>query len=134
MSGARRPLPSPLQLLVVAVGAAAGATLRWGLGVAFPTPDFPWTTLAINVSGAFALGVLPVVVRRSHAAALALGPGLLGGFTTVSTWALQVRDLAADDRAGLAGLYLGVTLAAGLTAAHLGRLLAHRPEPEDALT
>lgn len=131
MSGARPSLPL---LLLVALGAAAGAVLRWALDTALPAPDLPWTTLAINVSGAFALGALPVVVRRSHAAAVALGPGLLGGFTTVSTWALQVRDLAAADRVGLAGLYLGGTLAAALAAAHLGRRLAHRPEPTDALT
>ena len=131
MSGLRPTLP---HLLLVAVGAAAGAILRWGLDTAIPHGVLPWTTLAINVSGAFALGVLPVVVRHSHAAALALGPGLLGGFTTVSTWALEVRDLAADERVGLAGAYLGGTLAAALVAAHLGRRLAPRPEPEDALT
>lgn len=131
MTGSRPTLP---HLLLVAVGAAIGAMLRWGLDTTIPGDDLPWTTLAINVSGAFALGLLPVVVRRSHAAALALGPGLLGGFTTVSTWTLQVRDLAADHRAGLAGLYLAATLAAALAAARLGRSLSHRPEPEDALT
>ena len=131
MSGPRPTLP---HVLLVAVGAAVGAVLRWSLDTAFPHDGLPWTTLAINVAGAFALGVLPVVVRNSHGAALALGPGLLGGFTTVSTWSLQVRDLAADDRVGLAGVYLGGTLAAALAAAHLGRRLAHRPEPEDALT
>ena len=57
---------------------------------------------------------------------LALGPGVLGGFTTVSAWAGQVRGLADAGHTGLAGLYLVVTLAAGLFAAALGQHVAHR--------
>ena len=118
-------------LLIVSVGGAAGALLRFGIDTAAPDAVFPWPTLGINVVGAFVLGVLPAlaVVRRSRTVALALGPGLLGGFTTVSAWAGQVRGLADDGRVGLAGLCLATTLAAGLSAAALGRHLARRADP-----
>ncbi|WP_107705297.1 FluC/FEX family fluoride channel [Nocardioides allogilvus] len=122
-------------LALVAVGGAVGAVLRWGLGEV--TPDgsgFPWTTFAINVAGCLALGLLPIAVARDHRLTLLLGPGLLGGFTTVSTYADQARGLTADGHAGLAGTYVVCTLAAALAAAAVGRRLAHRSEPEDALT
>lgn len=122
-------------LLVVAAGGAVGALLRFGIDTAAPDSLFPWPTLLINVVGAFVLGLLPAMVgvRRSPWWALALGPGVLGGFTTVSAWAGQVRELAADGHVGLAGLCLAMTLAAGLGAAALGQHLAHRHEPPGAL-
>ena len=130
-----RPLRAS-DVLLVAAGGACGAVLRHGVDVASPHGLFPWPTLAINVVGAFVLGVLPVVtaVRRSHRLSLLLGPGLLGGFTTVSAWAGQVRELAGEGHTTLAGSYLLLTLAAGLAAAALGHGIAHRDEPEEVLT
>ncbi|MCF6376198.1 CrcB family protein [Nocardioides KLBMP 9356] len=122
-------------LAVVAAGGAVGALLRLAVDTAAPDTLFPWPTLAINVVGAFVLGVLPAlaVVRRSRRVAAALGPGVLGGFTTVSAWAGQVRGLADTGHVGLAGAVLALTLAAGLAAAALGRHLAHRAEPPGAV-
>lgn len=122
-------------LALVAGGGAVGALARLGIESASPDSLVPWPTLAINVIGAFLLGLLPAlaVVRRSRRAASALGPGLLGGFTTVSAWAGGVRDLADTGHVTLAGLYLAVTLAAGLAAAAAGRRLSHRPEPAGAV-
>jgi CrcB protein len=127
--------PRAQDLLLVAAGGAVGAVLRHLVDVTAEPSLFPWPTLAINVVGAFTLGILPAlaVVRRSRRVALAVGPGLLGGFTTVSAWAGQVRDLADSGHADLAGLCLAVTLAAGLLAAALGHRIAHRPDPEGAL-
>ena len=124
-----------LDLFLVAAGGAVGALVRFAVDSTAADSLFPWPTLAINVLGAFALGLLPAlaVVRRSRRVAITLGPGLLGGFTTVSAWAGQVRDLTDSGHAGTAGLYLTVTLAAGLGAAALGRRLSHRPEPKDAV-
>ena len=122
-------------LLLVAAGGAAGAVTRYAVDVAAPDSLFPWPTLGINVVGALLLGLLPalVVVRHSRRIALLLGPGVLGGFTTVSAWAGQVRALADSGHVALAGAYLAVTLAAGLGAAALGQQIAHRPEPPGAL-
>ena len=127
--------PRAQDLLLVAAGGAAGAVLRHVVDTTTTTTLFPWPTLAINVVGAFALGFLPAlaVVRRSRRVALAVGPGLLGGFTTVSAWAGETRDLAAGGHVVVAGSYLALTLAAGLTAAALGQHLSRRAEPEDAL-
>ena len=124
-----------VDLLLVAAGGAVGALARVGIDTAASDSLFPWPTLAINVVGAFLLGLLPVLaaVRRSRRVAVALGPGVLGGFTTVSAWAGGVRELAAAGHVGVAGLYLAATLAAGLGAAALGRRMSHRPEPAGAV-
>lgn len=129
-----------VDLAVVSVGGALGSLVRWLIDSAFTTRsmawDVPWDIVAINVLGAFALGVLPAwgVVRRSHRATLLLGPGLLGGFTTVSAWVDGTRQLAQQGDVASVALLVGVTLLAGLGAARLGRHLAHRPEPADAFT
>lgn len=131
-----RPPLRATDLALVALGAAVGALLRWMIGSLAPATAAPWDVVVINVVGAFALGALPAVaaVRRSHRLTVLFGPGLLGGFTTVSAWVDDMRALVADGQMGAAALTLVVTLAAGLGAAHLGRRLSHRPEPEDALT
>lgn len=122
-------------LALVAVGGAVGAVLRWGLGELRPDGSgFPWTTFAINVAGCLALGLLPLVARRDHRVTLLLGPGLLGGFTTVSTYADQARALAEEGDLAMAGAYVTGTLVVALAAAFVGRWIAHRPEPVDALT
>jgi CrcB protein len=104
----------------VAVGGALGALARWGLTEAFPAaPDaFPWAVFAINVAGSFVLALLPAfaAVRRQRLLAVALGPGVLGGFTTLSAYSEQTRALLDHDQVGTAALYLVGTLAACLVA------------------
>jgi len=105
--------------LAVALGGALGAVLRWALGGAVPDgAGFPWTTFIINVSGSLVLAWLPAfdVVRRRQVLAAALGPGLLGGYTTLSTYSEQTRTLLADGQTTTALLYLFGTLAACLVA------------------
>lgn len=127
---------SPQLLAAVAVGGAAGALARWGIGEAFPsdTDAFPWATFAINVAGAFALALLPAlaVARRTPALAAGLGPGLLGGFTTLSAYSEQARALLDAGRVGVAGAYLLGTLAACLVAVALAARLVP-PEPPGAV-
>jgi len=110
----------------VAFGAAVGALLRWALGDAMPDGSgFPWTTFTINVSGSLVLAVLPVfeVVRRHQALAAGLGPGLLGGYTTLSAYSEQTRALLDDGRTTTALLYLLGTLGACLVAVALASRL-----------
>ena len=105
--------------LAVALGGALGAVLRWALGDAVPDgAGFPWTTFVINVSGTVVLASLPVfdAVRRRQVVAAALGPGLLGGYTTLSAYSEQTRVLLADGQTTTALLYLLGTLAACLIA------------------
>jgi len=118
--------PHAGDLALVAAGAAVGALGRWAIVSWEDGSSLPWLTLGINVVGAFLLGVLPALpaVRRSRRVALALGPGVLGGFTTVSAWAGQVTGLARDGHQTLAGLLVVTSLAGTLVAAHLGRRLS----------
>jgi CrcB protein len=121
--------PAPRLLAAVAVGGALGALARWGLTAAFPSDDaFPWATFAINVVGSFALAMLPAfaVVRRRRVLAAALGPGVLGGFTTLSAYSEQTRALLDHGRTGTATIYLVGTLAACLVAVAAADRLAER--------
>lgn len=103
---------------VVAVGGATGAVARHAVGEVFPADGFPWGTLVVNVAGSFLLALLPAlaVVRRHHLLPPALGPGLLGGFTTLSAYSEESRVLLADGRPVVAGTYVVGTLVACLVA------------------
>jgi CrcB protein len=124
-------------LLAVALGGAVGGLARWWLGgLAHDGTAFPWTTFLINVTGSLTLALLPAVaaVRHRPALAAAVGPGVLGGYTTLSTYAEQGRALFAAGRTGLALAYLLGTLAACLVAVTLAEGLttvAARREFED---
>lgn len=119
------------ELAAVAAGGAVGALARWSAGAMVPTGDgFPWSTFVVNVVGCFLLALLPtlLLVRRRPLLLLALGPGVLGGFTTLSAYAEEARALAADGRTGLAAAYVVGTLGACLLAVVAARL---RDRPED---
>jgi CrcB protein len=122
----RHPLTATL-LVAVALGGAVGAVLRWAVGQLAPDGSgFPWTTFAINVVGSLLLALLPAIpaVRRHPTVAVALGPGVLGGFTTLSAYAEQGRALVADGSTTLAASYVLGTLLACLAAVHLASLLS----------
>ncbi len=114
---------------VVGVGGAVGSLARWA--VAVRTPDgsrLPWGTLVVNVTGAFALGLLVVLVARrrprSRYVLPFLGTGLLGGYTTFSAVMLELRDLGAASRPGAGAAYVALTLVLGIGAAVAGMALA----------
>lgn len=123
--------PLPRLLAAVALGGAVGAVLRHAVGEAVPDGSgFPWTTFAINVSGAFALALLPALAaaRRSRTLAVALGPGVLGGWTTLSATSEQGRSLLDQGRPALAAAYLLGTL---LTALAAVTVASHWSRPEE---
>ena len=114
----RHPLHGSV-LLAVSVGGALGALLRYSLTLAEPDDGgFPWTTFTINLVGAFLLALLPASarVRRHPLLPPLLGTGVLGGFTTLSTWSEQTRALVADGAVVTAAAYVAGTLAACLAA------------------
>ena len=81
---------------------------------------FPFGTLVVNLSGAFALGLLLGVALEGDAYR-ELGTGLIGGYTTFSTWALESHRLGEDGELRLGALNFAVSLALGLAAAWAGR-------------
>jgi CrcB protein len=115
-----------LLLLVIAIGGALGAGARYGIGQAWPTPAmaFPWTTLLVNVVGCALMGVLMVLVGKRFAAPPMLRPflgtGVLGGFTTFSTYAVDAEGLFRLDAAATALLSLVLTLALAVAAVWAG--------------
>jgi CrcB protein len=128
--------PVPVAAALVSVGGALGALTRWGLGSALPADpeSFPWTTFAINVSGALLLALLPATpAGRSRVLAPylvpLLGPGLLGGYTTLSATSEDARSLLAGGDTLLASAYLLGTLAAALTAVAVAGRLTRAPAP-----
>lgn len=80
----------------------------------------PWGTLAVNLSGALALGVLVGAAVSGDALRLA-GTGLLGAYTTFSTWMLETHREAEEGRLGAGAANLLVPLVLGLAVAALGR-------------
>jgi len=111
-------------LPLVAVGGAAGAVCRWGVGVALAGATFPVGTLAVNVVGSFLLGVLLYERRLRNALSsrtrLVAGTGFLSSFTTYSTFAAETVTLTP----ALAGLNLAGNYALGFLAVLAGRRVA----------
>jgi fluoride exporter len=129
-------------LAAVAVGGAIGAEGRYVLGVLWPdaATTFPWTTLLINVVGCLGLGVLMVVLFEFLEAPHRLlrpllGTGVLGGFTTFSTFSVDVERLLRSGHPSAAATYLAASLlgcviavAAATTATRVfAQLLPARP-------
>lgn len=120
--------PSGRLVGAVAAGGALGAVLRWGCGEVLADGLAVPVTLAVNVVGSLLLALLPALasVRRSPSLAAFAGPGLLGGFTTLSAASEQTRALLADGRPGPALGYLLGTLLATVAAVALASRLARR--------
>jgi CrcB protein len=109
------------ELLAVIIGGALGTGLRLAVDTALPhaSNEFPVSTLAVNVVGAFALGYLVARVWPTAVSWLraGLGAGLLGSFTTFSALAVSVVSLGFTP---VGVLYLGLSVVLGLGAAFGG--------------
>ncbi|MGN6244859.1 MAG: fluoride efflux transporter CrcB [Motilibacteraceae bacterium] len=121
----RRQRQAPA-VAVIAAGGALGAEARYGLSLAMPhgPAQFPWATLVTNALGCLLIGVLMVLVTEvlsTHRLVRPfLGTGVLGGFTTFSTYTVDTQRLLTEGKAGLALTYLAATLAAAMVAVWLG--------------
>ncbi|MEV5600136.1 fluoride efflux transporter CrcB [Streptomyces sp. NPDC052299] len=122
MPGILTKNPQTAVVAAVALGGAAGASARYGAALLWPTAThgFPWTTLVVNVTGCAVIGVFMVAISEVWAAHRLVRPffgtGVLGGFTTFSTYAVDIQRLVSEDRPGTGLVYLGVTLLAALAA------------------
>ncbi len=102
-------------------GALARFALDSGVGSRL-SRDFPYGTFAVNITGSFILGLLVGVALRASAYLL-FGTGLIGAFTTFSTWALESHRLGEDGRLRLGAANFLVSLVVGVAAAWAGRRL-----------
>ncbi|SFY34326.1 fluoride efflux transporter CrcB [Streptomyces atratus] len=116
------PNPQGSVVAVVALGGATGACARYGATLIWPTAPggFPWTTLIVNVAGCAVIGVFMVVISEVWPAHRLVRPffgtGVLGGFTTFSTYAVDIQRLVDGGRVRAGLGYLGLTLFAALAA------------------
>src|SRR5690606_3070847 len=118
----------------VALGGAAGTLLRVEVNTLFPLAH-GLHTVWINIVGSLLLAILftlmPAHEERTRRIKLTLGTGLLGGFTTMSTFSLDVVKLLEADEWGLAGFVIIASLLGGLLAALLGVWIGRRVRGEN---
>lgn len=117
------------QLSCVFVGGALGTAAREAISLAYPAADgVPYAIGLINIGGAMLLGLVTGLLtgrdrHRHQGARLLFGTGLCGGFTTYSTFATQVAELAGRGSAGIGIGYGLVTAILGVVAAWIGLLI-----------
>jgi CrcB protein len=116
---------SVLVALGVGLIGGVGAILRLGLDGAVAARlgrEFPYGTLVVNLLGAFVLGVI-VGAAFSQDAYRLLGTGMIGAFTTFSTWTLESHRLGEDGQLRLGAVNFAVSLLLGIALAWAGRHL-----------
>lgn len=122
-------------LAVIAAGGALGSAARYGVAQALPHAPgaVAWSTVVVNVTGAFLLGAVMVLVLEvwppQRYLRPFLGVGVLGGYTTFSTFMADTATMVHEGRAGPAAAYAVASLLVGLASAWgglaVGRRLAH---------
>ena len=124
--------PAPLLAsALVALGGAIGSLLRYQVGRLMTylvgvqaVTTFPWATLTVNVTGSLAMGLLGGWLARhgqgGEAWRLFVGVGLLGGFTTFSSFSLEMMVLIERGEPWQAFVYSAVSVLAGLSALYVG--------------
>jgi CrcB protein len=120
------------EIAAIFAGGVLGALARTGLAEAIPADDgsWPWATFAVNIAGAALLGYfltrlqerLPLSAYRRPF----LGTGICGALTTFSTLQVELLEMLDAGRYGLAALYAGGSIAAGLAAVFVASGLTRR--------
>lgn len=111
--------------VAIAVGGALGSMARHAVNQLTNTPRFPWGTVIVNVSGCFVIGLLAGLLASKRMALPPYGRefvfvGILGGFTTFSTFGLDTFTLAQPPSSGRALLNVALQVLGGLAAVWLG--------------
>ena len=112
----------PKDLLLVAIGGALGASLRYLVILWIPTEGFPWSTLSVNLIGSFILGIIIGFSTNQlleEKTTLMIATGVLGAFTTMSTYSMDTITLWENEKI-LAILYIIATAIIGPILALIG--------------
>jgi fluoride exporter len=116
--------------LFVGIGGLLGVLSRYGISRAtLHHEGLLWSTVAINVAGSFALGMLVAAGWFSRDVREGIGVGFLGGFTTFSTFSVQIVMEADAGETGTAALYLTASVIGGIAAAIAGYVLGRKLTP-----
>ncbi|MGP3920136.1 fluoride efflux transporter FluC [Nonomuraea sp. 10N515B] len=113
-------------LAAISAGGVLGALARYGISAALPhaSTGFPWSTFVINVSGSLLIGVLMTLIDQVWTGRRLLRPfwgvGVLGGYTTFSTYILDIHQAMRAGEPGVALVYLAATLVGALMAVWVG--------------
>jgi fluoride exporter len=110
--------------IIVASGGALGTIARFAIKELFQmykwSEGFPWHTFLVNLLGSFALGVVTATCHNRPNALLFLAVGFCGGFTTFSTFSLELLTLIEQNRFFAAALYMLGSVAFGLCGVYFG--------------
>lgn len=106
---------------LIALGGAVGSNARYWIGMWFRSQpwaqNYTWGTFVINVSGSLLLAVVAAIFRdRAGPGYLLLGTGFCGGYTTFSTFSMEVAESIHKGRWDLAAIYAGSSVVGGLIA------------------
>ncbi|MBT3772667.1 MAG: fluoride efflux transporter CrcB [Euryarchaeota archaeon] len=111
-------------LLLVALGGAIGACLRYGIGVWLTSDSFPWATLSVNLVGSLLLGTISCAAVAngvlSEEVTLFVGIGLLGAFTTLSTYSVDAIKMYQAEAYSQLASYVFATSIGGPVLALIG--------------
>jgi CrcB protein len=110
--------------LLIGLGGALGSMLRYGIGLLIATKPFPLSTLLINITGSFIIGLVIAFSLKSEAFAhnwkLFLATGLCGGFTTFSAFSAENLLLLQNGKLLLPALYISCSVLLGIAAVWMG--------------
>jgi CrcB protein len=115
-------------IFLIAAGGAIGSVARYLMSIGIDrwlAINFPFGTLAVNIIGSFTIGLVAGLTDDKSLREFIM-IGILGGFTTFSSFSLQTCNLAEGDRWGAASLYIMISIMCCLLATYAGQLVAHR--------
>jgi CrcB protein len=115
-----------VSIVLVAIGSAIGGVARFLMQYWFAQwigLSFPWGTLTVNVLGCFAIGVTYGLTEHAFSRHF-IGVGILGGFTTFSSFSFEAMSLLQNDRPGAALGYIGLSVGLCLVMVYVGYLAA----------
>lgn len=118
------------EFLIVAAGGGIGSAIRYAVSVWLPAKNFPYSTLLVNITGSFIIGLVLALSIKNEAFTnnlkLFLATGICGGFTTFSAFSAENLQLLQMGKYTTAFVYILLSIVAGIIAALVGfKLITH---------